>query len=182
MHIAYRDHMQAIETATDQANAACYPLTGQPEDCVITIQRPTAEALRMIASKLSTADREELAAAGHHDTLKAMVDAVATSREAYVACWDGEPQAIFGVNDFPSDPHHGIPWLLSAGTGHRHARQFMATARQIIDAWAPMYLSLRNVVSARHVAARRWLNALGFCEIDTHTIKGHRFVKLVRHV
>lgn len=161
---------------------ACYPLTGQPADSAITIQHPTAEALQVIASKLSAADREELAAAGHTDALKTMAEAVITSREAYVAHWDGEPQAVFGINDFPPDPTHGIPWLLSAGTGHQHAREFMATARQIINAWAPMYLTLRNIVSERHVSARRWLAALCFHEASAHTFNGHRFMELVRHV
>lgn len=136
----------------------------------------------MIASKLSIADREELVAAGHHDALKTMADAVATCREAYIAHWDGEPQAVFGVNDYPPDPRHGIPWLLSAGTGHRHAREFMATASRIIEVWAPMYLSLRNIVSARHTTARRWLVALGFREVDALTINGHSFMELVRCV
>jgi len=177
--------MPAIQT-TDAPQAphaeACYPLTGHPADSAITIHRPTAEALRKIAGKLSDADREELTAAGHSDALKAMSDAVATCREAFIACWDGEPQAVFGVNDFPPDPCHGVPWLLSAGTGHRHAREFMATARRMVYAWAPMYQSLRNVVSARHTSARRWLEALGFREEATHLLNGHSFVELVRHV
>lgn len=177
--------MQAVQTPdamNGQHPAPCYPLTGQPAGSAITIMCPTPEALRKIADNLSDADRDELAAAGHHDALKAMGDAIATCREAYVACWDGEPQAVFGINDLPLDPRHGIPWLLSTGTASKHARDFMATARRMVAAWSPMYLSMRNVASEEHTAARGWLKALGFSEEATHTLGSRRFVEYVRHV
>lgn len=163
--------------SNEEQAALCYPLTGHPENSPISFHAATPEALQTIAACLCAADRDELEALGHsdlHAVIRASVDA---SREAYVACWDGEPQAVFGVADYPQDSRYGVPWLLSTGTGDKHAHAFMSASRRMIAAWSPMYLGLFNLVSPDHLAARIWLEALGFVPMKEHAINGHVFTE-----
>jgi hypothetical protein len=175
--------METTETTDamhEHHSAPCYPLTGHPADSAITIRRPTPEALRKIADNLSQADRAELAALGLQDAHRVIREAVRQCREAYVASWDGEPQAVFGVSDHAQSDRIGIPWMLSTGTGSRHASEFMDISRKVIAAWSPMYLALANIVSEQHHTARRWLEALGFTPLATHAINGQNFDEMVR--
>lgn len=143
----------------------------------ITIHFPNPEALQRIAGNLSQADRDELAAAGHTDPHKVITEAVAGSREAWIARWSGEPQAVFGVTDYARDGRFGVPWMLSTGTGHQHAREFMELSRNAVAAWSPMYMALANVVSEAHPTAHAWLKALGFVPVATHDVHGHPFTE-----
>ena len=159
-----------------------YPLTGHPAHSAITVHAPSPEAIQRIATHLCQADRDELAALGHPgNQLKVIRDAVSKSREAYIASWDGESQAVFGISDLPQGSRFGVPWMLSTGTGPRHAREFMDISRKVIEAWSPMYIALANLVSEKHHGARRWLQALGFMSLTTHTVNGHTFHEMVRH-
>lgn len=146
----------------------------------ITIHFPNPEALRKIAGNLCQADRDELAAAGHTDPHEIITEAVAGSREAWIACWNGEPQAVFGVTDLAQDDRFGVPWMLSTGTGRQHAREFMELSRGVVAAWSPMYLALANIVSEAHPTAHAWLKALGFVPMATHEVHGHPFTEYAR--
>lgn len=136
--------------------------------------------MQTIAEHLCEADRAELTALGHHDHHSLIAASLKGSREAYVACWDGEPQAVFGVADYPADDRFGVPWMLSTGTGTRHGREFMDTSRRMIAAWSPMYLCLFNLASKRHRTAANWLLSLGFAPLKEHSINGHTFVEYGR--
>lgn len=148
----------------------------------ITIHFPDPDSLRKIADNLSEADRADLEAVGHTDAHKVIADAVAGAREAYIARWNGEPQAVFGVTDYAHDHHHGIPWLLSTDSTPPKAREFLKLAHGAVAGWSPMYLSLRNVVGAQHPTAHALLKALGFQPAAEHQHHGHTFTEYTRHV
>lgn len=164
-------------TSHDNHAAPCYPLTGHPASSPISFHAPTPEALQTIAARLCEADRDELSALGHSDHNAVLHVSVGASREAYVACWDGAPQAIFGVADYPQDGRYGVPWLLSTGTGGKYAHAFMSVSRQMLAAWSPLYLGLFNLVSSEHRAARAWLHTLGFVALKEHTINDSAFTE-----
>lgn len=148
----------------------------------ITIHLPDPDSLRKIADNLSEADRADLEAVGHTDAHQVIADAVAGAREAYIARWNGEPQAVFGVTDYAHDHHHGIPWLLSTGSEPPHAREFLKLARCAVAGWSPMYLSLRNVVGAQHPTAHALLKSLGFHPEAEHSYRSATLTEYVRHV
>lgn len=146
----------------------------------ITIHTPTPELLRDLAGRLSADDLAELEAVGMKDPLKTLTESVAICREAYVACWDGAPQAAFGVADLPLDDTLGVPWLLSTGAFAGVRREFLDAAAKFIAAWAPMYSALFNFVHTRHVRAQRWLVRLGFEPYKTHEHNGNTFIEFGR--
>ncbi|MBA2077050.1 hypothetical protein [Rhodanobacter sp. PCA2] len=143
---------------------------------------PDPDSLRKIADNLSEADRADLEAVGHTDAHKVITEAVAGAREAYIARWNGEPQAVFGVTDYVHDHHHGIPWLLSTGSTPPSTREFLKLARCAVAGWSPMYLSLCNVAGAQHPTAHALLKALGFHLGAEHQLNGHNFTEYARHV
>lgn len=148
----------------------------------ITVHFPDPESLRKIADHLREADRADLEAVGHTDVHQVITDAVAGSREAWIARWNGEPQAVFGVTDYPLDDRHGVPWLLSTGNEPPQSREFLKLARATVACWEPMYLSLCNIVGVLHPTAHALLKALGFHPVTEHTVNGHPFTEYARHV
>jgi hypothetical protein len=159
--------------------ATTYPL-GCHAMGSITIHTATPDALQSIALRLCKDDREELTALGHLAPHSVITASQKASREVYVAHWDGEAQAVFGVMDYPEDHRFGIPWMLSTGTGHRHRRAFMEVSRRMINVWSPMYMALANIVSDQHPTASAWLEALGFAPLATHAVNGHAFTEYGR--
>jgi hypothetical protein len=145
----------------------------------ITIVEPTQAMLESVAARMCPDDVAELTAQGL-SPLPVLLQGWQGSREAYVACWDGEPQAVFGVADYVHDDACGIPWMLSTGPRGRIAREFLAVSRQYIEAWSPMYRALFNLVDTRHIRAQRWLQHLGFEPQAVHDINGHPFIEFGR--
>lgn len=145
----------------------------------ITIHAPTKTMLASIAARMCPEDTAELAAQGL-TPLPVLLLGLEKSREVYVACWDGRPQAAFGVADYEHDDRIGIPWMLSTGPRGRIVREFLAKSREYVQAWAPMYLSMFNLVDVRHIRAQRWLMYLGFRPLKTHTINHHPFIEFGR--
>lgn len=146
----------------------------------ITIHDPTQHALEHIAANLCKEDRDELEASGKSDALAAMLRGWQSGRECYVASWDGEVRAVFGVADWDRDDSYGIPWLLSTGIRGRVAREFLKASRGYVDAWAPMYRAMFNLVDARHLRAQRWLQHLGFDALKVHHFGSHPFIEYAR--
>ena len=146
----------------------------------ISIHAPTQGALEQIASRMCAEDVAELEAAGWASPIEALTASVEGCREAYVACWDGLPQAAFGVADFPLDDTLGVPWMLSTGPRGRVAREFVQVSQRYIAEWSPLYSALFNFVDARHLRAQRWLMSLGFRPFKVHDYGGHPFIEFGR--
>lgn len=146
----------------------------------ITILPPTEAMLEQIAARMCAEDRAELEACGWATPLDALKASVGTSREAYVACWDGLPQAAFGVADFTLDDTLGVPWMLSTGPTGRIASEFVKVSHQYISEWSPLYSALFNFVDARHLRAQRWLLSLGFEPFKVHDCNDTPFIEFGR--
>lgn len=146
----------------------------------ITIHAPTEAMLEQIATRMCAEDRAELEASGWSNPKEALEASVGTSRESYVACWDGLPQATFGVADFTLDTTLGVPWMLSTGPRGRIAREFLKVSRQYISEWSPLYSALFNFVDARHLRAQRWLLSIGFLPYKVHDCNGFPFIEFGR--
>jgi hypothetical protein len=145
----------------------------------ITIVEPTQAMLESIAARMCTDDVDELVAQGL-TPLPTLLQGWQMSREIYVACWDGQPQAAFGVADYTQDGNYGVPWMLSTGPRGSVVREFLAVSRKYIEAWSPMYLAMFNLVDHRHIRAQRWLMYLGFEPYTAHEVDGHTFIEFGR--
>lgn len=146
----------------------------------ITYHEPTPELLASVAARMCQDDRDELQATSGHSPEVALRESVAHSHVAKVACWDGEPHAVFGLAPYQYDDTLGVPWLLGTDGIRSNTREFLADSRRWIADWAPHYAALFNLVHADHVRAQRWLMWLGFDPIKHHNINGHSFIEFAR--
>lgn len=143
----------------------------------ITIHAPDQASLAALAANLCQEDVDELSAQGSHDPLAVILKGWQTSRECYVAWWDGKPQAVFGVADYPADDRFGVPWMLSTGRMGGVRREFLTLSRSYVESWRPMYMAMCNLVDARHLRAQHWLLHLGFEPFKLHDLNGHHFIE-----
>ncbi len=116
-----------------------------------------------IARNMSDADRAEVAASVGISPREALVQ----SLEASVLAWtgmvgDSRPVCMYGVSPIDILGGVGSPWLLGTGDLPRHAKTFLKFNREYIPKMLEVFPVLVNWVDARHVAAIRWLNRLGF--------------------
>ncbi len=135
-----------------------------------------------VAAKLSPAVCSQLERCGFPTADEAIRVFVAASHEAFMASWDGEPQAVFGVVEWPGDrpkgvPKVGVPWVMSAQPPSGIRMEFMRLAEDIRDRWLQMYPILANDVDAQHVRALHWLSGMGFKPFSTKVRGDYPFIE-----
>jgi len=142
-----------------------------------------------IASRLRTADRQEIAANSGlppRDAIQRCTDA-SVILCTVVGC-SGRPCAVFGV--VPCGPITGCIWLL--GTDELVSppvrRQFIAEGRVWLDRLHDFRPLLFNFVDERNTLHIRWLKWVGCTFINRHPTYGHEarpfleFVRVRQHV
>ena len=151
---------------------------------VIEITEVRHELLADLADRLCAADQAELEAHGWSsplESLKASVDCQGSYHEAYMAWWEGKPQAVFGVVEMPDHPTIGVPWMLSTGPRGRVCREFLKVSTQYVSAWSQRFERMFNFVDARHYKAHLWLLHLGFSPMKIHFFNGLPFIEFGIH-
>jgi hypothetical protein len=125
----------------------------------LTLSPPTYPLLSRIARNMCEQDTSELAALGKRP-MPALRRSVRESYECYVALWNGEPQAAFGIAT--NDSQVGIPWLLTTGDLSAWKRDFWVASTHFIHKWSLMHNVMHNAVDARNSRSIAWLRRLGF--------------------
>lgn len=133
---------------------------------MITFSAVRPEEIPALALRLSREDLVELERRGCSSTVEAIQVSVAASHEAFMASWDGEVQAVFGVIEWPEESSDstqrvGIPWLLCATPPPCVQMTFMRMAEEVVARWSRTFAVLRSAVDAERTRARRWLVSLG---------------------
>ena len=146
----------------------------------ITYIQPSPEVLDDLAGRLCADDLAEMKASCGKPPRDVLRESVECSMSATVACWGGQPQAVFGVADWQPDPTIGVAWMLGTDAIKTNAREFLRASRDWIEQWSGIYRALFNLVSLHHVRAQRWLMWLGFEPIKHHDVRGHSFIEFAR--
>jgi hypothetical protein len=141
----------------------------------LTLERPTAEHIQLVADRMRQADRDEVEAGSDRTPHGALVYSVENSTGAWTALFDGVPAAIFGVGDINILTRVGAPWMLGTDDLERNFRPFLRTSISFRDQLLQRYSILRNFVDVRNTVSIRWLEWLGFTFLDPITVRGHEF-------
>lgn len=122
----------------------------------------TAEHAEAIALDAREADIAELWAQAKATPLEAMEYGLQFG--ARTGLLDGVPACMFGVSPHPSIPGAGVPWLVSSDRmrGMAAQKRLLGASRPKFEEMQARYALLFNVVDDRNVAAKRWLQWLGF--------------------
>jgi len=152
---------------------------------MITLSAVRPEAIPELATRLSREDLAELERRGWQSAADAIREAVAVSGEAFMASWDGEIQAVFGVAEWHGERPEGMqrvgmPWLLCAAPPPRIQMTFMRMADEVIARWSRTFPALVAFVDAGHARARRWLVSLGLNPVAEQQHNGSPVVGCVR--
>lgn len=110
---------------------------------------------------MRAADVEELFDLGLTPT-DALLRSIRGSRDAWAGLVDGRVACIFGVYPLTTLGSEAFPWLLASDLMVQHAKMFLRLNRPYITQLRKDFKWLHNYVSARNLAAIRWLRWLGF--------------------
>lgn len=129
----------------------------------LQVRAPHARDLIELTTRLRPADRVELEACNHFDTLAAVTHSACQSR----LCWsvrEGDVLlCLFGVCPLPGHPGVGTPWMLgTTAIGAAHRRKLIAEPGPYIARMVEAFPRLVNYVHADNTASIRWLRRLGF--------------------
>lgn len=115
-----------------------------------------------LAPRLRQADLDEIAAAGHPDPLKALLDSSSISTHSWTVEINDEVAVMMGVCPISILNGMGCPWLLGSDAVARHAGAFIKQTLVYIPIMLEAYPHLFNVVDVRNTKAIRWLKRAGF--------------------
>lgn len=152
---------------------------------MITFSAVRAEEVPALAGRLSKADLVELERRGWQSPEDAIREAVAASDEAFMASWNGEVQAIFGVAEWHGERPEGVqrvgmPWLLCATPPPDVQMTFMRRAEDVIARWTRTFPALVACVDAEYTRAHRWLVSLGLMPVTEQQHNGFPIVGFMR--
>lgn len=128
----------------------------------------TLEHVQALASRLREADVAEIRAASGDNPERALTESLMYSPRSWTWLCDGEPIAMFGVAQDPSNPTVGVPWLLGAPEIAQHKMFFLRTCKHYIDQMLDACPVLTNWVDCRNTVSIQWLAWCGFalCEVN----------------
>lgn len=132
-----------------------------------------------LAPKVRQADRDEILAASGSLPLRALVEGIKSSREAYTVLFHGEPCFIFGVVDLGAT---GAVWALGSDEVALFKRTFLRESRAWLEKLGEGFEYVGNLIDARNTVHIRWLEWLGFTFCEEHFRNGYKFLRFSKCV
>jgi len=135
----------------------------------IEIVEAKLEHAAYIATHMSRADREEVAACGK-GPLAALRDGLDTAVAAWTGLVEDEPICMFGVSPMDLLGGTGVPWLLGTDKIGGNALVFLRRNKAYVRKMLEIFPHLMNFVDARNHLGILWLVWLGFKIDDSRTV------------
>jgi len=117
-----------------------------------------------VASDLREADKQELQAVrGHSNFREILKDGYRQSALTFCIKSDqGLPIAIYGGGTHPTQPHVGIPWMVSTPELLSIKTWFLRKTPWIVNSVQEHYPILWNLIDVRNTVHINWLQFAGF--------------------
>ncbi len=129
----------------------------------VEVLKATISDCEALAPRMRPADALEVRRSSGYGPLEALVHSVIASEGRASALYiDEEPAALYGIAKPDLLGPVAVPWLLTSDAVDRHPVAFFKLARTVVDRWAEEYPVLFQMVDEEYVAARRFLQRLGF--------------------
>lgn len=150
----------------------------------LVLTTPTSDDLARVAARLRWQDVVEITRSSRTDAESAVRASVAVSAQShFVSTRTGDPVLVCGVGATPHFPKVGIAWMLGTPLIEEHPLAILRRARPLVDSWCELYPhGLQNFVDAENTLARRWLQLLGFREIQQVLLNDFPFIHVYRNV
>ncbi len=135
----------------------------------IEIVPATVEHAESLAPRLREADLDEVWASGRHTGEEALTKSVKLSTLAWTALFDGQPEVMWGVAEYPvRDGSFGIVWLLSSPRMYEVKGRFLEESKNYVAVMNAAYDTIFNYVHAANIVSQKWLLSLGFHKVSVH--------------
>jgi hypothetical protein len=149
------------------------------------VEHSSIRDAHFISTRLRRADAAEIAAVTVEPPVRVLVNGITQSDPCFtVKTAGGEPCGLFGIRD-SGHPESAVVWML--GTDHltTNGRTFLRHSRHWLDELHKNHRLLFNVIDARNTVHRRWLDWMGFDEvqeIEKYGIERRKFYLFRRYV
>ena len=153
-------------------------------DCYV--KHSTTDDGVYVGDNLRSADRRELAATSGIAPVRVIVDGITAASKCYTihSKSEGRPCGIFGTRE-SDHPESGLVWMLGTDDLTANGRVFLRYSRHWLDELHRNYRLLFNVIDARNLVHRRWLDWMGFDvvqAIEKYGIERRKFLLFRRYV
>lgn len=133
----------------------------------IEIVQATEDHAISLAPRLREADLDEVWASGRHTGLEALTKSVKLSTLAWTALFDGQPEVMWGVAEYPiRDGSFGIVWLLASDRMYEVRGRFLEESKNYVSTMNEVFDTIFNYVHAGNIKSQRWLLSLGFHKVS----------------
>ena len=133
------------------------------------VRQATPEDAHKLAPKMRNADREEIKASHNSTPLNALLHPFTQLQHKTFSIIGTEEEDVIGMfGVVPCETkNYGIAWLLSSDELLNHTRQFLRECPKWVNEMSKDYKYLYNYVDERNIVAIKWLQFLGFKDIET---------------
>ena len=133
------------------------------------VRQAIPEDAHKLAPKMRKADREEIKASHNSTPLNALLFPFTQLKHKTFTIIGTEKEDVIGMfGVVPCETkNYGIAWLLSSEELLNHTRQFLRECPKWVNEMSKDYKYLYNYVDERNIVAIKWLQFLGFKDIET---------------
>ena len=133
------------------------------------VRQAIPEDAHKLAPKIRKADKEEIKASHNSTPLNALLFPFTQLKHKTFTIIGTEEEDVIGMfGVVPCETKdYGIAWLLSSDELLNHTRQFLRECPKWVNEMSKDYKYLYNYVDERNIVAIKWLQFLGFKDIET---------------
>lgn len=133
------------------------------------VRQAIPEDAHKLAPKIRKADKEEIKASHNSTPLNALLFPFTQLKHKTFTIIGTEKEDVIGMfGVVPCETKdYGIAWLLSSDELLNHTRQFLRECPKWVNEMSKDYKYLYNYVDERNIVAIKWLQFLGFKDIET---------------
>jgi hypothetical protein len=149
------------------------------------VEHSSIRDAHFISTRLRRADEAEIAAVTIEPPVRVLVNGITRSDPCFtVKTAGGEPCGLFGIRD-SGHPQSAVVWMLGTDDLTSNGLTFLRHSRHWLDELHKNHRLLFNVIDARNTVHRRWLDWMGFDEvqeIEKYGIERRKFYLFRRYV
>lgn len=128
----------------------------------IEYRQATLEDARLVVPLMRQVDKNQIIALGEpvESTVASAIHM--SAGDAWVAYFDDQLAAIWGIVPCSLVTGAAIPWLLTTKIVEKSRKTFFKESRRLMQLLARHYGRLENMIDVNHKASLRWARRVGF--------------------
>jgi hypothetical protein len=138
------------------------------------IVKPTKAQATALSLNMRPEDSAEIWKLERISPLKAVLQSMETSLEAYTILVEGKVAGMFGIAPVALVGQTMIPWMLTTGEIEKIKKSFVKETKRVVREWSRTY-HLINYIDADYTKALAWARHCGFTVHPPQEVNGGTF-------